>query len=830
MTGLGKAFQIAFRSLRRRPLISLVAVLTLALGIGAGTAVYTVLHATLLRPLPYFEPDRLVAVWGVLPAREIDEWPASPSQVEFYRQEARRFEDFAGYIGNRHVFQRPETSPEQIDALTQTWNLFQLLGVEPFLGRDFNRADASFNSSEVPPGLRPPNNVFNPPSAVILSFEFWQSRFGSDPGVLGTTVYLDENPAQVVGVMPRGFRPLLHGGANADPDLYEALRIDTVNAPLENVFLSMVARLKPETTPEQAQEELDAMTAVLAERAPILKTNRFTTRLVPLREEVTRDIRAMVWILAGSVGIILLIVCANVANLLLIRASERRSEAVIRSALGASRKRLVLESLLETGLLALAGAGLGVVIATATLPGIIALQPQQIPQLIGLQLDYSILAFVVGTAGIVTLLAGGLPALLTANQSKGLDLRQRGVSVEDKSSHRWRNLLVVGEVALSFVLLVGAGLMLRSFYELRQMDPGFNPEGVLAFTYTLPPERYPDPTLHLSFNKDFKTRISALPGVQAVGGINPLPLTGANFGSRYAPDLTTFTDGSARQAQYRPVYPGYFEAVRTPVLAGRTFEESDQETVRSYAVINQALAERTWPDESPIGKRLYVRGATPDPRALEVIGVVADQKQASLDEEPVETVYFLNSFSSEIGFGPQINWTVRMVGDPKGRVGEIETVLEGMDRQLALQGITTLKEIVAASTASTRFAMTLIGIFSLLATFLAAVGLYGLLAYRVRQRRPELGIRLTFGASPGEIFGLVLKQGLLLVVIGLAIGVLAGLAVARVMSSMLVGVTATDPLTYAAIFFFFGVVAGLACLLPARRATRVDPAAILRQE
>ena len=832
MNGLWQDFRQAARSLVKNPLISVIAVITLALGIGANTAIYTVLDATLLSPPPYADPDRLVAVWGNLPNRDIDEWPASPAMVDRYQRYAEQFEGFAGGGGGGHIYQRqPGAEPEQTTSTVVTWNMLSVLGVTPLIGRDFTELDGTYTRADVLPGAVPPFDEFNPPSTVILSHAFWQSRFGGDPAVVGSTIYLDSLPVTIAGVTPAGFQLLLPGGGEAEPDMIEALRADVSDAPGKNVFLSVIARVRPNVSPEQAQAEMNAITTRLIGNDPVYVSGKFSNRILPLREELTKDIDTVVWMLTGAVSLILLIACANVANLLLVRATSRRRDIAILLALGCTRGRLFRYGLVEAALLSLIGCAFGLALATVSLPVLIAMQPQNLPQLSTIGIDFGILGYTFAIVAMVTLLAGTIPAMVSARRNMAGQLKDRSGQQETRGSGRWRNALVVGEVALSFALLVGAGLMLRSFMDLTSRDPGFNPEQVLTFGYNLPNQRYPGAEEQLAFHRAFAEGLKALPGAVAVGGTFPLPLTGAGFGSRYAPDLATFDDGSARQAQYNITYPGYFETVDASLMAGRTFTDEDQAGVRNYVIVNEALVQRAWPGESAIGKKLYIRrGDRVAPAETEVIGVVRHLGQVSLDEESQEGVYMLSSFAGSLGFGNAFAWTVRTGGDPRAMLGPIHALLREMDPDLPLQNENTLAEIVQLSTNPLRFAMTLTSIFGLLALLLATVGLYGVLAYRVRQRRPELGMRLTFGAVPTDIFALVVRQGMVLVGIGLGVGLAAALAMSRTLSSMLVGVNATDPLTYAGIIVLFALVAMAACALPAWRATRVHPAVTLRYE
>ena len=833
MNGIIADLRLAVRSLVKTRMVTTFAVITLALGIGATSAIFSVLDATLLKPPPYPDPEELVAVWGVMPNRDIDTWQASPDMVERYRREAELFEGFAAAFGNQHIFKaNPDSQPEQVASVGMTWNLFDLLGVGPMAGRQFEAIDAAFNPGEVPSGVPPPANTFNPPNAVMLSHAFWQKQFGADPETVGSTIQLDNFPATVVGIMPPGFQLLMPGGVPDDPDIFEVLRVNVdANAGAGNVFLNVIGRIRDGVSLEQAQHEIDAITARLREDAEVYRDNNFSNRLVPLQQELTEEIDGMILMISAVVALVLLIACANVANLLLVRALARSRDQAICSALGCSRWRMIRYGLTEAVLVAVVGGVLGLFLAMVSLPLLVDLQPLEIPQLRRVGIDIRVLGFTALVVTAATLLAGTLPAMAQSQRNVASSLRDRSGTDSSRTTGRWRNGLVVGEVALALAVLVAAGLMLQSFNTLRQSDPGFDAAGVLTFGFALPVDRYPDAERQVEFQRQFMQRLEELPQITHAGGSFPLPLTGVGFGSRYAPDLASFEDGSARQAQYRLVYPGYFDTLRSQVLAGRTLSQADQDGARNHVVINEALAQRAWPNESALGKTLYIRrGDRPEGVATEVIGVVEHQTVQDLREEPIETVYFSSSFSGSIGFFTGMNWTVRTQGDPLAARMSIEQALAGLDADIPLTNVEPLQARVDDATSEMRFSSTLLTLFGLLALLLAVVGLYGVLAYRVRQRLPELGVRLAFGATAGRIFSLVLKQGLLLVGAGLVVGTLLALAMTRGLNDQLVGLSASDPLTYLAIIILFALVAAVACSVPALRATRADPATTLGSE
>jgi len=833
MSGIQTDLRIALRSLAKSRMVTMFAVLTLALGIGATSAIFTVLDATLLKPPPYPEPDELVAVWGVMPNRDIDTWPASPDMVERYRREAEQFDDFAAGFGNQHIFKRrPDSKPEQITSVGMTWNLFEVLGVSPVLGRGFEPADAAFNPADVPAGVPPPQDQFNPPNRVMLSHAFWQDRFGADPSVVGSTLYLDDFPATIVGVMPAKFQLLMPGGVDDNPDLYEVLRVNVEgNAGAGNVFLNVIGRIRDGVTLQQAQQEIDAITARLRADHAIYRDNQFSNRLVALQDELTEGIDDMLLLIAFAVALVLLIACANVANLLLVRALSRAREQAVCTALGCGRWRRVRYALTEAGLVAVAGGVIGLGFAALVLPMLIQLQPAEIPQLRGLSIDARAIVFTALTVGLVSLLAGALPAAFHSDKRIAVRLRDRSGMDGGHASDRWRKGLVVGEITLAVAVLSASALLVQSFSRLSSADPGFDPNGVLTFNYVAPVERYPDAARQVELQRQFAERIRALPGVREIGGAFPLPLTGAGFGSRYAADLASFEDGSARQAQYRVTYPGYFQTLATPLVFGRGFSQADQDTARNVAVVNRALAERAWPGESPLGKTLFIRrGDRPEGVATEVIGMVEHQAVQDLVEEPLETVWFTSAFAGEIGFFTGFTWTVRTDADPMSLLPVMEQAMAGIDSDIPLLNAQPLQTLVDESTAQMRFSSSLMLLFGLLALLLAVVGLYGMLAWRVRQRLPEIGVRMAFGADAGRIFKLILGQGMMLVLIGLALGIALGMVMTLGLGAQLVGISATDPMTYTAIALLFACVALAACTLPAWRAAHADPMEPLRSE
>lgn len=830
MSNLLQDLKATLRSFAKAPLFATVAVLTLALGIGPNAAIFSVVNSVLLSPLPYDDPDRLVTIWGELPKRDVLNFPHAPAAIERFRREATVIEDVAGAVTFNQALTTPGGATDQVSATAVTWNMPALLGLKPAVGRLFDEKDAAFTPDDVPEGAVFPQNVFNPPNTVLLEHGYWQRNFGGDPDVVGRIVRIAGNPATVVGVLEPGARLLLPPESTAEekPQVWAAMRVDLENAPLTNVFLTAVGRLKPGVSLEQAQAEMEQISARLRAEDPIFETSNYRNRVERLHEDLTDDVRPSVLMLFGAVALVLLIACANMASLLLARAAGREREIAIRTAMGCSRSRLMMLLMVEAGVLCLAGGLLGLLLAHMGLKVLIALVPADLPRLADAAIDGLVLLFTLGVAVLATLLAGLYPAWQASRQNPADQLKERsgqrgGVKLA------FRNGLVVAEFALSFVLLVGAGLMVRSFIELHRVDPGFQAEGVLTFNLNYPPDEFPLPESVFPFEDELRQKLAVLPGVESVGGAFPLPLTGVGLASRYAADEATFLSDTVRQADYRAVQPGYFKTLKTPLLRGRVFTQDDQENARPVAIVDEILAQQAWPGEDPVGKPLFVRLATPEPVEVEVVGVVAHQNQVSLDEDGREAVYLPSRFAVQI-IGGGTFWTVRTAGNPTALVGPVRELVRDMNPGVGVTNVAPMSDLVDDAMAETQFALSLIGVFAVLAALLSAVGLYGVLAYLVRQRSPEFGIRMSLGADRTRIFGLVVRQGMLLALIGVVIGVVAALGLSRLMSALLVEVTPSDPATYLGITLLFAAVSLAACAVPALRATRVDPAVALRQE
>jgi putative ABC transport system permease protein len=831
MEGLVKDLRYAVRSLRRQPTFALTAALTVALGIGASTAIFSVANAVLLRPLPYAQADRLVLVWGELRNRDVHDFPFSPGDLMDLREQATLFQDFAAITPFRQPLGADGADPEQVRVAGVTTNLLPMLGARLAAGRAFVADDALPQPQPAQganaPQVNAPGPVAQPlPAMVVLNHGFWQRRYGGDPGVVGRTVDLGGNRAQVVGVLAPGFELLWPPGSTVDPvpDMFVALRLDYENASRNNVFLRVVGRLKPGVSLGRAQEQVERVAADLRQRFPIKESAGLHFGIVPMREDLVADVRPVILALMGAVAFVLLIACANVANLLLVRASARTREITVRAALGSSPWRLVRQMLAEALVLAGAGALAGLALAYAGIRLLVVLAPANLPRLDAVRIDLVVLAFTV----LVSLLAAGLfgivPALRTSRPNLGDVLRASGRTPGLQGGKLLRNSVVMAEVALSFVLLIGCGLMVRSFVALHRADPGYDASNVLTFVVN---PQAPTVEAREAFMRQLRERLAALPGVRGVTAAAPLPLDGQIANARWGTEEAVADASKFQQANVHAVLPGYFETLRTRLLAGRAFAEPDNRADATGIIIDQRLAAKAFPGQSPVGKRLYVRVRSEQPEWLEVVGVVAHQRHETLAADGRETIFVTDGF---LGTGVAGRWAVRTSGDPTRIVPAVRAAVSELDPRLPVSEVQPMTALLDRAMAPTRFALVLIGVFAVIAGVLAGVGLYGVLSTVVRQRTAEIGVRMAFGAQSGNIFRLVIGEGLKLSAAGIVLGAAAAYAMTRVMGSMLVGVEATDPATFATIAVLFLLVATVACWQPARRAAALDPTRAFRDD
>ena len=826
MSLLGKDLVHAARSLRRTPAFTLTAIITLALGIGASTAIFSVVNAVLLRPLPYENADRLVLIWGDMLNRDVFDFPFPPGDYPDVVQQGTLFEGIAGIVTgrNRLVY---EDRAEQIIGGAATTNLFSLLGTRIIHGRDFVPEDGAVQPP--PQGPPPAPGVFvpqGPPLAVILSHHYWQERFGGDPNVLGRIVQIGPNPAEIVGVLEPQFEMLFPPGTNVErlPHLWTALRVDFANGSRINVFLRLIGKLKPGVTLEQAQAQLDGIAADLRSRFEIKETSGLHFRAEPMRADLVADVRPAILALMGAVVFVLLIASANVANLLLVRASTRERELAVRSALGGARWDLVRQMLSESLVLAIGGILAGIALAWAGIRILLAMAPATLPRMDSVSIDARVLGFSILAGGLAALAVGVIPAIRASRPDVMDVLRASGRTPGLGGGTMLRNVVVTAEVALSLVLLIGCGLMLRSFVALQRAEPGYDPNGVLTF---LSQAQLPTPPQRADFMRTMRERLGAIPGVQSVTAVFPLPLDGQIANARWGPEEALTDPSKFQQANAHFVLPGYFEAMKTRLIAGRTFTDADNDPQLVRVVIDEKMAAKAFPGQNPVGKELLIRIRTNEPERFEVIGVVEHQRHETLAADGRETVYFADGL---LGHGVATRWVVRTGRDPASLGTAVRATVGEVDRLVPVADMQPMSAFVDRASAATRFALALITVFAAIAAVLAGVGLYGVLSTVVRQRTAEIGVRMAFGASSTSIFRLVIGQGLRLSIIGVGIGVLAALALTRVMSSMLIGVAPTDPLTFAVISVLLCAIAVVASLLPARRAAALDPSVALREE
>ena len=822
MDGIARDLRYALRTLARSPGFTLVATLTLALGIGANTAIFSVVRGVLMAPLPYDDPHELVSFYGLMTARDVDDFPFSPPDFQDFRERSELIDEMAAVF----TFSQPITGqgdPVQVETGLVTPEFFRVLGVAPALGRDFRPEEGIPNEPGVGPGAPGAH-----PTVVILTHGLWTTHFGGDVDALGSTLELGGIQAEIVGVLPEDFELLIPPGLTVQPDidLYTTARLDYANAPRNNMFLRPIARLRDGATLAQAQAEIDRIAAdIAAEGDGVTQAAGYGVRLEPLAADLTAGVRPLILALVGAVAFVLLIACANVANLLLVRASGRAREIAVRSALGGDRRRIVQQLLMESGALALGGAVVGVAVAWVGVDLLLALVPADLPRADQVGIDGAVLAFTLAAAAGAALLFGLAPALQASRTDVAEALKDRGAPSAARGQHRLRNLVVVGEVALSTVLLIGAGLMVRSFVELTRVDPGFEAEGVLALEIPLPFARYPESADRDRVMTALQERLAALPGAQSASATYALPFTGEGLNGRYGHEEALADATLYRQAAYIPVRPDYFETLGIPVLEGRPLTRADHVDSAAVAVVDERLARRNWPDASAVGQRVLIRTGA-EPEWIEIVGVVPHQRTEDLAAEGGEQIFLPDRFMGDMAAA----WVVRAQGDAAELAPAVREAVDAVDPGLALAGVRPLMRDVERAMAPTTFALTLIGLFGALAVALSLVGLYGVLAYVVGQRRAEFGVRMAFGARAESIVGLVVRQGLGLAGVGLALGLVGAYLLSGLMASLVVGVTPTDPLTYVGITGLFAVGAAGACLVPALRATRMDPGAALREE
>jgi len=798
------------RMLLKRPGFTLVAVLALTLGIGANTAIFSVVNGVLLRPLPYTNPDRIVTIWE--PSRDGHTLGLTDLEYFDYREQNHVFEEVAAFAtGSANLTGSGE--PERVVATWASAGLFPTLGVEPALGRVFTAEDDKPGGAQV----------------VLVTNGLWQRRFGSDPNIIGQQVSFNGVNRTIIGVMPRSFY-----FDNKDVQLWLPLRLDRADLSPGDRSYNAIARLRSDVTLERARVEMNSLAAQLAEeykkRYPKGVNSTQSVNLIPLHDLIVGEIRPALLVLLAAIGFVLLIACANVANLLLARAEARQKEIAIRIALGAGRRRIIQQLLTESVLLSLVGGATGLLLAFWGVEALLAIAPPSIPRTSEVSVDVTVLIFTLG----ISLLAGILFGLVPGLQSSKVDLHAsfkggRG-SIGDRGRRRTRRLLVVSEIALSLVLLVGAGLMIKSFWRLMNVDPGFNPANVLTAQIALPPSRYPKFQQVDSFYKQLLERVEALPGVQVAGTVTALPLGGNNSNASFEIEgKPRSPDDAPQNADYRMISENYFRAMGIPLLRGRYFLQSDQESAPAAVIINEAMT-GFWSGEDPLGKRINL--GVPGSPWLTIVGIAKDIKHKGLDLKPKPEMYFLHSQNAygALGIARAMTVVARTSSGPITLAAPIKSVVHDLDKDLPLARIQTMDQVLSNSVSQPRFTMLLLSVFSVLALVLAVVGVYGVVSFSVAERTQEFGIRMALGANARDVMKLVLREGLIIVSTGVTIGLALSLVVTRLISSFLYNVRPSDPLTYLAIsLLLLGVAIG-ACFVPGRRATKVDPMEALRYQ
>jgi predicted permease len=825
--------KFAGRVLRKSPVFTFTAAVTIALGVGASTAIFSVANAVLLRPLPYKHPEQLVIIPSDMRNRGVKDFPFSNANFIDLREGTKNeFEGLAGVFTLPATLTGPDGTPEKVKVGTVTTNYFQLVGARILFGRDFTDDDGQPQPTPpaAPGGTAQPGTATAPqlPTMAIISYEYFQREFGGNPAVLGKALNQDQPfSPRIVGVLEPHFQIYFpaSSGLEAAPDIWVANRLGYDAANRNNVSMEVIGRLKPGITVERAQAAADQVAAEERKNFTIENTAGFAIRIVPMQQQVVSEVRPAILALMGAVIFLLLIASANVANLLLVRASLRHRELAIRSAVGATAWDLARQILTEALLLALIGAVGGLGIAAAGIRELLSIAPAYLPRLDTIQIDGSVMIFALVASLAAAAIFGLAPALRAARPDALLVLRGTSRSEGLSGGGLLRKIVVGLEVALAYVLLIGSGLMVRSFVELQKIDPGFDAHGLL--TFQLQSDRPLDtPEARAAGTRQLEERLRSIPGVQAVTAAAPFPLTGGFAPMRWGTGEALADASKFKAADPLFVLPGYFETMRTRLLEGRTFTEDDNKPGRTYVVVDKMLADRAYPGQSAVGKRILIRVQTPEAVWVDIIGVVAHERGVSLSEPGREQVYFPDGY---VGAGAVNFWALRTSGDPANYANTVREAVRALDPHLLITDMRPMDAVVEKAQAGTRFSLLLIGAFAVIAALLAGVGLYGVLATVVRQRTGEIGVRMALGAQPSRIFQLVVGQGLRLTGIGVIAGLFAAFAFTRAMSTMLVGVKPSDPTTFATMAVVFFLIAALASWLPAWRASSMDPVVALRE-
>lgn len=809
MRTLTQDLRYGFRVLAKNPAFTAIALVTLMLGIGATAAMFSVVHAVLLRPLPYRDANRLVSIYEDASKIGFAHNTSAPGNFFEWKKETAIFEGLADYQTQSFNLSAHAGEPEKLDGIATTYNMFSILGVQPLLGRTFT----------------PQEDWAGAPHVALISYRLWKGRFGGEKDIVGRGIFLNNKKYTVIGIMPAGFV-----FPRKDTEIWTPIEFEPKElSDFGNHYLVVIGRLRPGISIQEANAELLILTKRMAREHP--DDEAFITRFFaePLQNSYTRDVHRGLLVLMIAVGLILLIACANVANLLLSRASGRQREIAIRTAVGANRGRVMRQLLTESGLLGFGGGLLGILLAVWTFKFLKNLIPADLSTTVSLTLDLQVLGFAV----LVTLSSGilfGLAPALQISKADLNDMLKEGARGSTGSRRTWlRNALVVGEVALSLMLLIGSGLLLESFANLRGINPGFDPNDVLTMRIIVPDSRYSDFVKRTEFFERVLEGVRRLPGVKAAGFTSALPLTWEGGTNSFAPEGIALRHGETYDANNRVVTPGYFEAMRIPLRRGRLFENSDGKDAPLVAIINETMARKFWPNQDPVGKR-FKRGSLEDKTPwVRIVGIVADVRQMRLNRPARQEMYFPYWQANGNWMVPR-DLVIRVSGDPMSLASAVRHVVWSIDPNQPVSNVMTINDLLDEEVASRRVQTLLLGGLAALALILACVGIYGVLSYLITQRTQEIGVRVALGADAGRVFRTIAGQGLSLAAAGIATGILATLGLARLLRSLLFGVSASDPLTYVAAVVTFAAVAILACGIPARKAANVDPLVALRYE
>jgi len=813
METLFNDIRFGLRSLKKRPSFTAIAIITLALGIGANTAIFSVVNAVLLRPLPFPHPEQLVTLWERNPKQGYEQNPPAAGNFVDWRDQNRVFAQMAIYEPSKRFNLSFEERAERVTGAAVSPSLFDLLGVGPVRGRAFSSADEQPGHNQV----------------VIISEAFRRSHFAGSPNPVGETLALDGKNYEIIGVMAEGFQfpggsgTVLRTFTAAPANLWVPLTLDAETIRQRSSHsLNVIGRLKPGVTVAQATSEMDAIQLRLEQQYPTsyLGSN---VKVVPLAEQVVGATRRPILVLLGAVAFLLLIACANVANLLLARAASRKKEMALRAAVGAGRRRIIRQLLTESLLLSLAGGVAGILLAAWGVRALSTIVPANFPRREEISIDLWVLGFTLLISILTGVIFGLGPAMSSANVNLTKALKAGGRNTADAPSHHLRNLLVIAEIALALVLLIGASLMIQSFLRLQNVSAGFKTDHRLTMEISLPPTSY-SRALRPAFFQQLLERTSKLPGVEAIAAAKHLPLSGDNMNFAFDIEGRPFPNGQSPGADCRVVTPDYFKTMEIPLIKGRVFGDSDNAQSAHVLLINERMAHRFFPNEDPIGKTMVlgVNNFTG-----EIVGIVGDVKHVGLDAEVNEEVY---AAYAQVPFWTDMNLIVKTSGDPASVAGPIRTEVANLDRNVPIGKVRTMEAVVAESVAQPRFRTLLLTLFGIVASLLATVGIYGVMSYAVTQRTHEIGIRMALGAQIGQVRRLIVGHGFILALIGVAGGVVGAFVLTRLLATLLFGVTPTDVRTYAAVSIGLIAAALIACYVPAHRAGKVDPLVALRAE